>query len=197
MRSTCLVVPAMLVLLASNSEAQKSNTRGFLGNIHYNRTSLKGEAADKSDQGNGVGARIGWGFSPKFTTYLGFEASKLIVGDDPSGDSDYGLGQFELGLTYNFANSSRALVPYLELAIASEAIAYSVGGTDVTQAGTGFNLGGGINYFFSRSTALQVGLNFTSIDFDDAKADGTTQSGSGGKASGGRLMIGLNWYPKG
>jgi hypothetical protein len=197
MRSTYLVVPAMLVLLASNSEAQKSNTKGFLGNIHYNRTSLKGEDADKSDQGNGVGARLGWGFSPKFTTYLGFEASKLIVGDDNTGDSDYGLGQFELGLTYNFASSSRALVPYLEVSIASEAIAYSVLGSDVTQAGTGVNFGGGINYFFSRSAALQIGLNITSIDFDDAKVDGDKQPDSGGKASGGRLMIGFNWYPKG
>lgn len=195
MRSTYLVVPAMLALLASNGEAQKSNTRGFLGNIHYQRVSLKGEDANKADQGNGGGVRLGWGFSPSFTTYIGFSVTKMIP-DDNTFLEDYGLGELDLGLTYNFASSSRALIPYLELAISSDAVAYSTAGGDVEQAGTGFHLGGGINYFFSRTAALQVGLNFSNIDFDDAKLAGTKQAGSGGKASGGRLVIGLNWYPK-
>lgn len=195
MRSTILVVPTMLVLLTSSSAAQKSNTKGFLGNIHYQRVSLKGENADKGDAGNGGGIRLGWGFSPSFTTYIGLAATKIIV-DDANGGGDYGLGEFDLGLTYNFASSSRSLIPYLELAIASEAVAYTVGGQDVEQTGTGFHLGGGINYFFSRTAALQVGLTFSSLDFDDAKVDGTRQPDSGGKASGGKLLIGLNWYPK-
>ena len=195
MRSTYLVVPTMLVLLASNSEAQKSNTRGFLGNIHYQRVSLKSEGANKADAGNGGGIRLGWGFSPSFTTYVGLAATKVII-DDANGGGDFGLGEFDLGLTYNFASSSRALIPYLELAISSDAVAYSTGGGDVEQAGTGFHLGGGINYFFSRTAALQVGLNFSNIDFADAKLDGTKVPDSGGKASGGKLLIGLNWYPK-
>lgn len=195
MRSTYLVVPAMLALLASNGEAQKSNTKGFLGNVHYSRTSLKTEGSDKTEMGNGVGVRLGWGFSPKFTGYVGLAASKMII-DDASGGGDYGLGQFDLGVTYNFASSSRALIPYIEVALSSDAIAYSQGGSDIKAAGTGFTFGGGINYFFSRSAALQVGLNLSSISFDDAEVDGTKVPDSGGSASGGRLMIGLNWYPK-
>lgn len=194
MRSTFVVVPALLTLLASAGHAQKSNTKGFLGNVHYSRTSLKIEDSDRTDQGNGAGLRLGWGFNDKFTVFLGLTASKLIIEDD-GGDGDYGLGQGDLGLTFNFANTNRALVPYLEVALSSHAIAYETIGGDVAQAGTGFTFGGGVNYFFSRSAALQLGLNFTTATFDDMELDGDQVPDSDFNASGGRLMIGFNWYP--
>ena len=194
MRSTYVLVPALLTLLASTTEAQRSNTKGFLGNLHYSRTSLKIEDADRTDQGNGGGIRLGWGFNDKFTVFLGLTASKLIIEDD-GGDGDYGLGQGDLGLTFNFANSNRALVPYLEVALSSHAISYETPVGDVAQAGTGFTFGGGVNYFFARSAALQLGLNFTTATFDDLELDGDTQADTDFNASGGRLMIGLNWYP--
>lgn len=194
MRSTYALIPAVLALVVSSGHAQKSNTKGFLGNVHYNRTSLKTEGSSKTEKGNGIGVRLGWGFSPNFTGYLGLGASKMII-DDASGGGDYGLGQGDLGVTYNFASAQRALVPYVELALSSQAIAYSVGGSDIKQAGSGFTFGGGINYFFSRSAALQVGLNFTSSKFGDAEVDGTKVPNSGGTGSGGQLMVGFNWYP--
>jgi predicted porin len=193
MRST-YILAAALVLVPLTGQAQKSNTRGFMANLHYSRTSLKTEDADKTDMGNGVGVRLGWGFSPSITAYAGLAASKLII-EDPGADGDYGLGQFDIGVTYNFAKSTRALVPYLELALSSQAIAYSSVAGDFSQTGTGFTFGGGINYYFSRSTALQVGLNFTGSSFDDGEIDGSKIADSGGKASGGRLMIGFTFYP--
>lgn len=194
MRSTCILAAAFLVLATSPGQAQKSNTRGFMANVHYARTTLKTEGSKETDTGNGGGFRLGWGFSPKFTGYLGFDIAQLII-QSPGVDGDYGLGQFDLGVAYNFASSSRALVPYLELGLSSRAIAFTSIAGDFTQGGTAFNVGGGINYFFSRSAALQVGLNFTSGDFDDGELDGVKQPDTGGSAAGGRLMIGFTWYP--
>jgi hypothetical protein len=188
-------VAAILIVAPLPTQAQKSNTQGFMGNLHYSRTTLKSdEDGAETDQGNGFGARLGWGFSPAFTVYLGLNASKLIIEEDGA-DGDYGLGQFDLGVTYNFANSNRALVPYLEVAVGTRAIAYSTAGGDVTQAGTSFTFGGGINYFFSRSTALQVGLDFTGGKFENAELDGDEIPDTDISASGGRLMVGFTFYP--
>lgn len=192
MRSSYVLVPALLTLLASNAQAQKSNTKGFMGNLHYARTSLKGEGADKTDMGNGAGVRLGWGFSDKFTAFLGLSGARLDIAD---GGGDYGLGQGDLGLTFNFANSQRALVPYLEIALTSQAMASTSAAGDLAQAGTGFSFGGGINYYFSRSAALQIGLNLSSVSFEDAEIDNNKIPDSGGSASGGKFMIGFNWYP--
>jgi hypothetical protein len=194
MRSTFLLAAAILIVAPSPAEAQKSNTQGFMGNLHYSRTTLKTEDADETDQGNGFGARLGWGFSPSFTVYLGLAASKLII-EEGGVEGDYGLGQFDLGVMYNFANSNRALVPYLEVAVGSRAIAYSSAGGDFEQTGTSFTLGGGIHYYFARSTALQVGLNFSGGTFEDGELDGSKIPDSGGSASGGRLLVGFTFYP--
>ena len=195
MRSTCLLAAAILIVAPSPSQAQESNTKGFMGNLHYSRTTLKtDEDGDETDQGNGFGGRLGWGFSPKFTVYVGLEAAKLIL-EEPGADGDYGLGHLDLGLTYNFANSNRALVPYIEVAVGTRAIAFSTIGGDFTQAGSSFTLGGGINYFFSRSTALQVGLNFTGGKFENAELDGDEIPDTDVSGSSGRLMVGFTFYP--
>lgn len=192
MRSSYVLVPALLTLLASDIQAQKSNTKGFMGNLHYARTSLKGENADNTDMGNGAGIRLGWGFSDKFTAFIGLSAAKLVI-DNNGGD--YGLGQGDLGLTFNFANPQRALVPYLEIALTSQSMAAESVAGDIEQSGSGFMFGGGVNYFFSRSAALQLGLNITSVSFGDVSVGGTEQPNTGGSASGGKIMIGFNWYP--
>ncbi|MEX2182026.1 MAG: outer membrane beta-barrel protein [Gemmatimonadaceae bacterium] len=195
MRSTCLLIAAMLIVAPPPGQAQESNTKGFVGNLHYSRTTLKSDQdGAETDQGNGFGGRVGWGFSPNFTVYLGLEAAKLIIEGDGAG-GDYGLGHLDLGLTYNFANANRALVPYLEGAVGARAIAYSTIGGDIQQLGASFTLGGGINYFFSGSTALQVGLNVTGGTFQNAKLDGDEIPGSDMSASGARLMVGVTYSP--
>jgi opacity protein-like surface antigen len=197
MRSTCLLAAAILVAAPSPGQAQESSTKGLMGNLHYSRTTLTSDQdGAEMDQGNGIGGRLGWGFTPNLTVYLGLEAAKLIEGGGAGGD--YGLGHFDLGVTYNFGNSDRALVPYVEGAVGVRAIAYSTIAGDFQQLGTSFTLGGGVNYFLSRSTALQVGLNYTGGKFDNSTLDGDEVPDSGMSASGVRVMVGftIHWMKR-
>lgn len=194
----------MVGLIAADAAAQKSNTSGFMLNLHANGTSvtrpeIQGEKSD-AESGGGYGARIGWGFTPKLTAFIGLDAAVLKFKGPNAPEGDYALGHFDLGLTYNFAGSSKQLVPYLEGAVSSRAIAFEAdlgGGTKENweQSGIGFSLGGGINYFFSRPWALNVGVLFTAGSFDDGKFGGTEVPETGGSANTLRVNLGVTWYP--
>ena len=206
MRRNSVLFGAMVVALTTPfvAQAQQSNTQGFMGNIHLSGASLtrpEPAAGGKLDaeSGGGFGARLGWGFSPNFTVFLGMDAATLdFKGEGAEGN--YGLVHLDFGAIYHFANTNRRLVPYLEVALSGRAIGSNAedgSGTseEFVQGGSGYTLGGGINYHFTRSAALNLGLSVSVGDFENAEIDNVEIPGSEGSATSSRLSIGMTFFP--
>ena len=190
----------MVGLVGVEAAAQKSNTSGFMLNLHLSGASITRPEApgesNESESGGGYGARIGWGFTPKLTGFLGLDAAAIdFKGAGATGN--FALGHFDLGMTYNFAGSNKQFVPYLEAALTTRAIVSEEDGTGnkFEQAGAGFTLGAGFNYFFSRSWAFNAGLMVTGGSFEDAEFAGSDIPDSGGSATSSRVNLGVTWYP--
>jgi hypothetical protein len=202
MRSSYLLAVAVLAVSPSTSIAQKSNTQGFMGNIHFNGVSVTPPKQDgeksETGSGGGVGFRAGWGFSHNFTIFAGVDVAKVEFDDT---DGDFGMVHLDFAVIYNFANPDRKLIPYLEIGGSARAFGATLkdpgsgAEADFAQGGGGWMAGAGVNYFFTRSTALNVGLNIGGGKFEDMEIDDTTIADTGGDAGSARFNVGLTFYP--
>jgi hypothetical protein len=196
------LVAAIVVALAPvSARAQKSNTQGFMANLHLSGASItppKVEGEDnETGSGGGAGVRLGWGFSPNFTIYADLDAAKVTFDKT---DGDFALAHIDFAVSYNFLSSSRKLRPYVEVGYSVIALGATLKNpgspdADYVQGGGGWVAGGGINYFFSRSAALNLGLDIGSAKFEDAEIDKTKIADTGGNATTARINLGLTWYP--
>lgn len=199
-----LITTALLagsLFAASDLDAQVSKASGFMLNAHLTGTSLTtGEGENESeDNGGGLGLVVGYGFTDRLAVYLAIDGSSM----KPDGEEgeEYALGQADLGIRYTFGSTASALRPYVNAALNGTAITDEVsdeGQTfDVTISGGGLTLGGGVQYFFSPSLALDVALQGSAgtlstleidgeeIDLEDEEVD----------FSAGRLQLGITWHP--
>src|SRR5262245_51690175 len=107
-------------LLALPAAAQQSTTRGFTVGAHIQGGTLTLDDGDP-DNGGGLGIRAGYGFNRRFTGYLEIDG---VVFDVPNPDYGgyWGLAHVDLGVRFNFANSLRRWVPFLEGAFGARAL---------------------------------------------------------------------------
>lgn len=203
MRRASLIAAGMLALIAPIASAQKSNTQGFMANVHLlgaglTRPEGEGEKND-AESGSGIGARLGWGFSPNFTIFVGVDAAEMKFKSDTAGpDKHYGLVHFDLGATYYFANPNRKLIPYIEVAASGRSIVIEsdvTGVGDYLQNGGAYTFGAGINYYFARPVALSAGLTLSVGRFENAEFGGGEVPGTEGDAVSSRLKVGLAFFP--
>ena len=204
MRITSAIVASAVLLSAVPAYAQKSNTSGFMANIRLNSVSVTRPNGDNdqfdAEAGGGAGVRLGWGFSQNFTLLAGLDAAKIDF-KEGSANGSYSAVHFDIAVQYHFANANRKLVPYIEagatgLAIGSE-LEDAGGGAagEFVQGGSGGTLGVGLNYFFTRSTALNLGLNFAAVKFENFEIDKVEQPNTAGDAGSVRLNLGVTFYP--
>ena len=206
LRCFTLTIAALLIAstqgFAQTMPTPRSNTTGLMLNAHLNGSSLKAEDADM-ESGGGFGARVGWGFTPMVTAFIGLDAARMKSNEL---DANYGLGQVDIGAQLNFASSARAWRPFAEAALTGRGVAMDdvlvvdengdVYSGKYEDSGVGFTLGGGVQYFFSAPWALSTGLSYTFGKFDNPKFDGDEISGvESWAASGARFNIGMSWYP--
>lgn len=198
-----IAIVAACVLLAPTTLAQRavpskgfpaapavrSNTNGLFLQAHLNGTGLSVDSED-AEGGNGFGLKAGYGFSPLFTLYAGFDAANM----DAIGGGDYAYGFFDLGAQFNFRSGAHALVPYIDVALSGQAAILDVAGDDLTFSGAGLSFGGGVKYFVSPVLALDGALTVTRGSFNEAEylgdretLDVTTNSA--------RIGLGISWYP--
>src|SRR5688572_32306420 len=122
MRSTSVLLAAMLAITASvavtPAAAQKSTTRGFSIAAHLQGASLQIEDDDPSG-GGGLGVRVGYGFNRRFTGYLELDGIAFDV-ENPELEGEWTMGHADLGVRFNFANSLRRVVPFLDAARSEE-----------------------------------------------------------------------------
>lgn len=193
------------LLSAGGLSAQASDNGGFMLNVHAAGSAITplGEGTE-AETGGGAGLAIGYGFNDRITLYLNVDAAGIEYDEDvtDSPDDTYALVQADLGVRMNFGHPGLKLRPYINAAFTGIAAAeeYEFAGEDVDQviSGGGLTVGGGIQYFFSRSLALDVGLQatqgaFTTVAIDDEDEELSPEDVTAFTTS--RVQLGLTWHP--
>lgn len=195
MRTFRLVALMVLALSTSALAQAQSGTEGLFLNGRINGSAIQLDVENAvTESGGGIGAMIGYGFTPQFAIYLALDGAS-IQSESALFSSSYGLGYFDIGARYHFANSQRSWVPYLDAALSGQAVAAEVGADEVEMIGSGFSVGGGILFFLSYPIALDLGLKWTFGNFREATVNGvsTTLEDVGTNAA--RFTVGLSWFP--
>jgi hypothetical protein len=185
--------------IALPAAAQRSTTRGFTLGAHLQGASLSLDGGD-ADNGGGFGIRGGYGFNRRFTGYLEIDG---VVFDTPNPDYGgyWGLAHVDLGVRFNFANSLRRWVPFLEGAIGAQAVNVdraTVDGEvieDLHFDGGAASLGGGVAFFATERLAIEALLKLSGGRFDRITMGSVTRSDLDVEASSSRLKIGIAWWP--
>lgn len=200
MRSFSMRLPLAVVIVSASAlslEAQVvPDTRGLHLGAALNATSIKLDETAFSDdeRENGYGANLYIGYN--FTRNLGLLASLTASNINDSDTEDFSVAHVDLAGRVSFPGRS-ALVPYLELSLAGVGAEYTASGGEVELVeGGGVGLGGGLNYFFTRRAALDLGFRYTFGEFGKAKInDREVDSGDGVGFNTTRLNLGLAFYP--
>jgi opacity protein-like surface antigen len=186
----------LLCTSAATAEAQVfPDTRGIHLGAAVNATSIKIDETAFSDdeRENGYGAHLYAGYN--FTKNLGLLLSLTAANINDNLTEDFGVAHIDLMGRASFPGRS-ALVPYLELGLSAVGAGYDSEGGEVDLSGAGLGLGAGINYFFSRKLALDLGFRYTTGEFGTAKInDREVDSGDGVGFNTTRINLGIAFYP--
>ena len=208
MRSTWSVRAVMLAALAASiaaspAVAQKSTTRGFTLGAHLQGASLKvneeGEDTE-ANSGGGLGVRLGYGVNRRFTPYFEVDAIVFDVAN-PDFGGYWSMGHVDFGLRFNFANSLRRWVPFLEGALGVRFVDVddaTINGTDVGPlnfSGGAASLGGGISFFATEKFALETLVKFTGGTFEQVEVGNVSINDLDIEAESFRFKIGFAWWP--
>ena len=172
------------------------DVRGIHLGAAVNATSIKLDETTFSDdqRENGYGANIYAGYN--FTQNLGLLLSLTASNINDSDTEDFGVAHIDFLGRASFPNRS-ALVPYLEIGAGVVGAEYTVQGEEVElEEAVGITLGGGLNYFFTRRVALDLGFRFTAGEFGTAKIDDReVEIGDGLGFNTTRFNLGFAFYP--
>ena len=203
MRSIWVLRAALLALVASlaatPAAAQRSTTRGFSIGAHLQAASLTVEDDDPSG-GGGAGLRVGYGFNRRLTGYVEMDGITFDV-ENPELEGEWTMGQVDLGLRYNFANSQRRLIPFLDAAIGGRAVSVEDATSEgedagkVTFSGGAFSLGGGVSFFTSEKFAVETLVKFTGGTFEQIDVGDVSVRNLDIDASSFRFKVGVSWWP--
>jgi hypothetical protein len=203
MRSIWALRTAMLVVVASMAAtpaaAQRSTTRGFNIGAHLQAASLKVED-DEPSGGGGAGIRVGYGFNRTLTGYVELDGITFDV-ENPELEGEWTMGQVDFGLRYNFANSQRRLIPFLDAAIGGRAVSVEDATSEgedagkVTFSGGAFSLGGGVSFFTSEKFAVETLVKFTGGKFEQIDVGDVSVRNLDIDASSFRFKLGVSWWP--
>jgi len=158
----------------SDESASSAYTKGLFLHGRLGGHSLTVDGSEVSS-GRGIGAKLGYGFSPILTLYLGLDVAGMEVANRASLDgtainrsiaSDtYALALIDLGVQLNFLSKSGPLVPYVDGALTGIGAGYETGTGTAVYSGSGVSLGGGLKYFVTPSVALDGGARFLFGDY--------------------------------
>jgi hypothetical protein len=204
MRSTWFLRAVVLAALAvsvsvSSATAQRSTTRGFTVAAHLQGASLSVDDADP-DGGGGFGVRAGYGINRRFTPYVEVDAIVFDVAN-PEFGGYWSMVHADLGVRYNFANSLRRWVPFLEGAFGVRAVQVDDANVDGNRVGElnfsggAFSLGTGISFFAVEKVAVETLMKFTAGTFEQVDVGNISVNNLDIDASSFRFKIGIAWWP--
>jgi hypothetical protein len=166
----------MTLLLTSLAAAQgRSTTHGFI--IGANAQGARVNTDDGyREEGGGGGFDVAWGFRNGLSIFLSGAAAAVSPEDELADDYTFGHGDF--GIRYTFRDDGARLRPFAELAgstlhMERENVDLGeFGRTDIRVSGPAFTVGGGLGFYFTPSTALDLGVRWSSGSFNRIEADG-------------------------
>jgi hypothetical protein len=179
--------------------AQRSTTRGFTVGAHLQGASLKVEDDDPAG-GGGAGLRIGYGLNRCFTLSVVGDGIRFDVVNEEFG-GDWSMAHVDLGVRYNFANSLRRWIPFLEGAIGGRAVQLEDATVNGSDAGTlefsggSASIGGGVSFFASEKFALETLVKFTGGTFEQVDVGNISVNDLDIDASSFRFKVGIAWWP--
>ncbi len=164
-----------------------STTQGLFLSPHF-----AGGAVSNGDtfSGAGGGIKLGYGFSPLFTLYAGFNFVRLD--NDSPVTSD--LAHLDIGGQFNFRVGEAAFVPYLDAALSGVGIFDEFQGESLETTGGGLSVGGGFKYFLQRNIAIDIGLQLGFMSLQEISSGGQSVD-IDESISTARFNLGLSWFP--
>lgn len=223
MKRTCVALAGIAVaacVLTADIEAQREGSRqdrtaakrsdgsstGLMLGVHTIAAmgvAISGEEVREdfhTELGGGVGAMIGYGFTPVFSAYASLDVAKQGSGmDDLQGN--FGLVHFEIGARANVPLGSPRTTPYFTASVGGRALGARV--TDFINdeeyeasfSGGMVALGAGIEHSLSPTTALDGGVELGFGSFGKLAIDGDEDSIDVNRSTSVRLRLGVIWRP--
>jgi len=196
-----LIAAALLAgtaLAAGDLDAQVSKNSGFLLNLHLAGNSTTWDLPDTENEtatGGGLGLGLGYGFGERFALVVNLDAANVKFDNDED-DGEHALVHFDLGGRLNFGSTASAVRPYVNAFISGVAEGEGEGDEAVIISGGGFSVGGGLQYFFSPSFALDAALQTSFGEFTQIQVgDESTEIDEDFKFRTARLQLGVTWHP--
>lgn len=190
------------LLSAGSLSAQQSGNSGLMLNLHLLGNGISGVGAEaEMESGGGLGVALGYGFNDRVALYLNVDAATIEYDEELESNEDgYTAVTADLGVRMNFGNEGMKLRPYINAAFSGLALGeeFELAGENVTStvSGGGLTVGGGLQYFFSRNLALDVGLQATQGAFTDVAVDDEDEELDQGIAyTTSRVQLGVTWHP--
>jgi hypothetical protein len=158
------------------------------------------ENDDDPSSGGGAGLRAGYGLNRNFTVYVEADGITFDVENTEFG-GEWTMGHVDFGLRYNFANSLRRWVPFIEGAIGGRAVRLEDATVDSTSVGElnfsggSASIGGGVSYFVSEKLALETLMKFTGGTFEKIDVGNISINEQNIEASSFRFKLGVAWWP--
>ena len=197
-----LVAAPALFLVTESAAAQESTTRGFTVGLHLTGASLKVEGANNErESAGGGGIRVGYGLNRNFTLFVRGDGAQFDNLTTDNVEGQWTMGHFDVGARYNFANSLRKWIPFVEAALGYRAVSVTdpvvdnIPRNELSISGAGLTLGGGVDYYLSESWALDLQLLWTGGEFTTRRIDNVSVSGMGFDATSSRVTLGVAWWP--
>jgi opacity protein-like surface antigen len=190
-------------MLSAGSLGAQSDNRGFMLNAHLTGQGLSGTGSGSvTESGGGLGVALGYGFNDRIIVYFNLDAASMEYDEDePDFENEsYDLVTGDLGVRVNFGNEGMRLRPYINAAFTGAAAVdeFELLDEDVESivSGGGVTIGGGVQYFFSRKLALDLGLQATQGAFTGITVDDEDEEFEEGVAfTTSRLQLGVTWHP--
>lgn len=179
--------------------AQESTTRGWNLGFHLQGVSLSIEGDETADEGSGAGVRVGYGMNRIVTFFADLDGAAIDVAEAENLEGDWRIGHLDLGARFHFANSLRWWVPFLEAAVGIRTVEVDDVGPNqddsVTFSGGSFSVGGGMDFYFTESVAMDLGVRFTGGEFSEIEIGSVSVGDLDIDASSGRFNLGIIWWP--
>ena len=162
-----------------------------------------GEAQDdviNTAFGAGAGVTLGWGFTSTLAAFTRLDLAKQKTAGSNLQDGSWGLVHLELGARANLPLGSVATVPYVTASFGGRALASTATledgeTTDVSLSGHYFGFGAGIEHAFSRSMAVDGGVDLDFGKFSHLRFGGEEADGDVNPTKSIRLRLGVTWRP--
>ena len=194
--SAALFIAAIAAPASAQVADDPSNTRGLSLGLHTGGYGVAYEG-DRDGSGGGLGFQIGYGFSDRFTGYLGFDAASISEGDGFEGlrtGDDYTFIFMDLGGRFHFRPDSR-WVPFLDVAGTVVGLGFdNMEGQETTLGGASLSLGAGLLYYVSPTLALEGGASFSGGSLMEREIAGSTTDVDV-KVAGVRMQVGVSYRP--